>query len=91
MLLHEYCRFLFCSDKQHPPAGRCWLSAAVSVTLNGVDCLNNRHEEDVMRAQERDQSASRREKFWSNVLRLLVLYPLAWIVVSVLLFYLVKK
>lgn len=53
--------------------------------------MNNRHEEDVMRAQERDQSASRREKFWSNVLRLLVLYPLAWIVVSVLLFYLVKK
>jgi len=44
-----------------------------------------------MTIQEQGQGPNNREKFWSNVLRLLVIYPLAWIVVSVILFYLVKK
>jgi hypothetical protein len=45
-------------------------------------------EEEVMAMQE--PRRKQRQKTRADILRLLVLYPLAWIVVSVILFYLVK-
>jgi hypothetical protein len=45
-------------------------------------------EEEVMAMQE--PRRKERQKTRADILRLLVLYPLAWIVVSVILFYLVK-
>ena len=45
-------------------------------------------EKEVMATQE--QRRKERQKFRANRLRLLVFYPLAWIIVSVILFYLVK-
>jgi hypothetical protein len=43
---------------------------------------------EIMATQE--QKRKERQKFRADFLRLLVIYPLAWIVVSVILFYLVK-
>ena len=38
-----------------------------------------------------EQRSKARKRTWVDFLRLFVLYPLAWIVVSVILYYLVKK
>ena len=48
----------------------------------------NTEEKEVMATQE--QRRKERQKFRADFLRLLVFYPLAWIVVSVILLYLVK-
>ena len=48
----------------------------------------NTEEKEVMATQE--QRRKERQKSRADLLRLLVFYPLAWIVVSVILFYLVK-
>ena len=37
------------------------------------------------------QSRKTRHKYWTDFLRLFVFYPLAWIIVSVVLFHLVTK
>ena len=44
-----------------------------------------------MAIQEQERETGKRKRFRNNALRLLVIYPLAWIVVSVVLYYLVKK
>jgi hypothetical protein len=41
--------------------------------------------------QVQEQRRNPRKKYRSDFLRLFVFYPLAWIVVSVILYYLVKK
>jgi hypothetical protein len=44
-----------------------------------------------MAMQEQEPGRKPRQKSRADIVRLLVIYPLAWIVVSVILFYLVKK
>jgi len=44
-----------------------------------------------MAIQEQERKPGKQERFRNNALRLLVIYPLAWIVVSVVLYYLVRK
>lgn len=43
-----------------------------------------------MAIQVQDQRHKARQKTWVDYLRLYVIYPLVWIAVSVILFYLVK-
>jgi hypothetical protein len=43
-----------------------------------------------MAMQEQESGHKKRQKSRADIVRLLVIYPLAWIIVSVILFYLVK-